>query len=126
MSDSIILTELAFAIILLTVYILFTGCVSTEMSEGCGLVMSRWCVVMCVCVEVQLLSLGSGCSCRLVLGVHASQLLPDPVVDLHELADAAIDADGLSLAEVSLVVLGRNALLVARLGQPSEGGGRGG
>ena len=62
-------------------------------------------------------SSSNGC---LVLGVHAGQLLAYPVVDLHELAHAAIDADGLSLAQVSLVVLGRNALLVARLGQPLQ------
>ena len=55
-------------------------------------------------------------SCGLVLCVHASQFLSNPIVDLHELANAAIDADGLSLAQVSLVVLGRNALLVTRLG----------
>ena len=53
----------------------------------------------------------------LVLGVHVCQFLPDAVVNLHELGDAAIDTDGLPLAQVSLVVLGRDAFHVARLGQ---------
>ena len=53
----------------------------------------------------------------LVLGVHVCQFLPDAVVNLHELGDAAINTDGLPLAQVSLVVLGRDAFHVARLGQ---------
>ena len=55
---------------------------------------------------------------RLVLGVHLGQLLSDAVVNVEELSDAAVDADGLSLAEVCLVVLRRDALLVTRSRQP--------
>ena len=59
------------------------------------------------------------CSCQgLILGIHASQFLANAVMDFHELAHTSVNADGLSLAQVSLVVLGRDALLVARLGQP--------
>ena len=50
----------------------------------------------------------------LVLHVHASQLLADAVVHLEKLCDAAVQTDGLSLAQVSLVVLWGDALLVAR------------
>lgn len=41
-------------------------------------------------------------------------------MDFHEFSDAAVDADSLSFAEVSFVILGRNALLVTRLRQPAE------
>ena len=56
-------------------------------------------------------------SSGLVLGVHTGQFLSNPIVYFHELADAAVDTDGLSFAQVTLVVFGRDALLVTRLRQ---------
>ena len=55
---------------------------------------------------------------RLVLSVHLGQLLPDAVVNIEELSDAAVDADSFALTEVCLVVLRRDALLVACSRQP--------
>lgn len=54
---------------------------------------------------------------RLVLGVHGGQLLPDAVMDLHELGHATVHTYGLALAEVSLVIFWRDTLLVTCSGQ---------
>lgn len=57
----------------------------------------------------------------LVLHVHGRQLLPNSVVDLEELGHASVQADRLTLAEVSVMVLGWNTFFVARSRQPMEG-----
>ena len=55
-------------------------------------------------------------SCHLFHGpfiLHgAHQFLSYSVVNLHELCHASVEADGLSLSQLRLVVLGRYALLV--------------
>lgn len=50
---------------------------------------------------------------------HGLALLLHDLADLHggieELCGAAVEADGLALVELALAVVGRNALLLARL-----------
>ena len=65
-------------------------------------------------LSTRLLLLLNGSGSGLVLCVHTGQLLPYAVVDIHELSDTAVDANGLPFTEVSLVVLWRDTLLVTR------------
>jgi hypothetical protein len=49
-------------------------------------------------------------------------LLADLDVDVEELGDTAVEADGLALVEVALTVVGGNALAGAGLGETGAGG----
>ena len=53
-----------------------------------------------------------------LLGADGGQLLSDAVVNLKVLGNAAVNADGLALGQVAVVVPGRNALLVTRVDHP--------
>ena len=57
----------------------------------------------------------------LLCGSLALHLLRDLDVDFEELADAAVEADGLALVEVGFAVGGRDALLGAGVNEPEEG-----
>jgi len=56
----------------------------------------------------------------LLRGGLALHLLRHLDVDLEELAHAAVEADGLALAEVGFAVLRRNALLGASVDEPGK------
>lgn len=58
-----------------------------------------------------LLSIGGG---------FALHLLADLDVDIEELGDTAVQADGFALVEIAFAVVGGNALLGAGLGEASE------
>ena len=57
----------------------------------------------------------------LFLHVHCCQLLHNPVVDLKELGNTAVQADSFSLGQFSLTVSWWNAFAVATSGQPGMG-----
>lgn len=60
----------------------------------------------------------------LFAGGFTLHLLADLDVDLEKLGDTAVQADRFTLVQVAFTVLGRNALLDARLGQAEIASGR--